>query len=896
MLYSIFIEPIEVLVGWVYSFFINKYAFLGVIGAIYGVSMVINFLALPLYNVADSLQEKERKISKKLEYRVKRIKKGFKGDEQFMMLSEYYRQNNYHPLYVLRSSLSILIEIPFFIAAYHYLSNIEGWKETPYYFLDSLGLPDGLIKFTIGGALISINLLPIIMTLINFISGYFYTKDATLRDKVQLYAMGIFFLIILYNSPSGLVLYWILNNIFSLCKTVALKTKIAKKILLWAIGLNLSIFGIMYLMMVEKTLFGYVLTVLGIIVIASSFIKIKHRKIELSEKTNYMNIVVFSGVCLVLLMGLLIPAATIATSPIEFSYIGETASPIEYIKHGIYVFIGMFIFWPVCISKMFGKRVSAYTGCLLTTILMLGLADAFIFKGNFGVLDSQFFLEKSELLKEYGVIDVIGPIVVIVLSVIAYWMLDRKNRLNGALMITLFSIAAGELTVGLIKTNEIKKGYKEYAASQKKDKERELNSEIKPIYNLSKDGKNVVVLFLDRALGPFMPYALEEVPELREQFAGFTYYPNTVSFSSSTIAAAPAMMAGYEYTPANINKRSEELLVDKHNEASIVMPKLFEDAGYHVTITDPPFPNYKWAGDLVAFEKLNNATVDELTKDYSNQFIAANRIEFDTTPDKTTKKEVVNYSVLRCLPSFMRYSFNSLFRNLSGGLSSLEMNFIDQFSMLYFFRELTNISNSGNQFIFIGNSTTHEPTNLDKSLTFPSKNTDHSDLKYEPVNEVVSIHYQAFIAAMKQIGIWLNFLRDNNVYDNTRIIIVSDHGKAMPINENINGLKACFTTLLMYKDFDSNDEFKTDSTFMTNADTMYLAKEGLGLSNINPYTGNTFFIDKYNGVDAFISNLQTEEARQQKLKTFDTESEIVWHISPGDISKEEIWTRLERIE
>ena len=43
MIYSIIIEPIEMIVGWVYSFFINKFTFLGVIGAIYGVSMVINF-------------------------------------------------------------------------------------------------------------------------------------------------------------------------------------------------------------------------------------------------------------------------------------------------------------------------------------------------------------------------------------------------------------------------------------------------------------------------------------------------------------------------------------------------------------------------------------------------------------------------------------------------------------------------------------------------------------------------------------------------------------------------------------------------------------------------------------------------------------------------------------
>ena len=51
-------------------FIINKITSIGVIGAICGVSIVINILALPLYNIADSIQEKERQINKKMEYRV----------------------------------------------------------------------------------------------------------------------------------------------------------------------------------------------------------------------------------------------------------------------------------------------------------------------------------------------------------------------------------------------------------------------------------------------------------------------------------------------------------------------------------------------------------------------------------------------------------------------------------------------------------------------------------------------------------------------------------------------------------------------------------------------------------------------------------------------------------
>ena len=215
MLYNLIITPIETIVGWVFFFFNNKFEMLGPAGSIIGVSLVINFLALPLYNIADSLQEKERKLQKSLEYRVKRIKKGFKGDEQFMMLQTYYRQNNYHPLYALRSSLSILIEIPFFIAAYHYLSNCEALKGVSFLFLKDLGSPDHVFSIPFGQSVFYLNILPVIMTAINLISGAVYSKEAPVREKIQIYVLAAIFLVLLYNSPSGLVFYWILNNLFS---------------------------------------------------------------------------------------------------------------------------------------------------------------------------------------------------------------------------------------------------------------------------------------------------------------------------------------------------------------------------------------------------------------------------------------------------------------------------------------------------------------------------------------------------------------------------------------------------------------------------------------------------------------------------------------------------------
>ncbi len=144
--YDIIIAPIEYVIELVFCFlFYNFHNSFGVMGAIIGISLAVNILALPLYLKADELQLAERRQQERMGERIKRIKKAFQGDEQFMMLTEYYRRNNYHPLYALRSSLSILIEIPFFIAAYHFLSNCVLLKGRSEWIFRDLSQPDQLL-------------------------------------------------------------------------------------------------------------------------------------------------------------------------------------------------------------------------------------------------------------------------------------------------------------------------------------------------------------------------------------------------------------------------------------------------------------------------------------------------------------------------------------------------------------------------------------------------------------------------------------------------------------------------------------------------------------------------------------------------------------------------------
>ena len=222
-LYTVLIYPLELFFEVVFAIANRVVSNPGF--AIIILSLAVNFLVLPLYKRADEVQREERDLEARLADGIAHIKKTFKGDERMMMLNTFYAQNNYSPLYVLKGSVSLLLQIPFFMAAYRFLSNLQLIRGVSFGPIEDLGAPDHMI--VIGS--FAINLLPIMMTLINFVSGYIYTKGMPLKSKIQLYAMAVIFLVLLYNSPSGLAFYWTLNNVFSLGKNIVMVVMREKK-------------------------------------------------------------------------------------------------------------------------------------------------------------------------------------------------------------------------------------------------------------------------------------------------------------------------------------------------------------------------------------------------------------------------------------------------------------------------------------------------------------------------------------------------------------------------------------------------------------------------------------------------------------------------------------------
>ena len=449
MIYSIIIGPIETLVDWVFHFIINKIPQVGVIGAVVGVSLTINYLALPLYNIADSLQEKERKIQNDLSHWVSHIKRTFKGDERFMMLQAYYRENHYHPLYNLRSSLSILIEIPFFIAAYHYLSHCEALKNVSFWILKDLGAPDGLLSFHAFGHLVPVHVLPILMTLINFVSGAVYTRDAVFKEKIQQYAIASIFLVLLYKSPSGLVIYWILNNIFSLLKNVVNTTKNPARIAHISLCVIFTLSALFYLFsngrIWRKLLFIVFVALVFALPLVIQKLKVLRKDVPILSKINSdkktFSIFLISVLVTAMFVGYILPYRIFLNENKFFIF-----NPKQYIFTTLPLAIGFFIFWPLCIYKMFGNAVKTSLTFLAFVCGICIFLNIFAFHTDFSLLTMSFDFSRGSTKLNFA--NIFIPLVVFLVSVTVLLVcLVLKKQLFLTAILSLCLIAGISISI-----------------------------------------------------------------------------------------------------------------------------------------------------------------------------------------------------------------------------------------------------------------------------------------------------------------------------------------------------------------------------------------------------------------------------------------------------------------
>lgn len=900
-LYNVIVKPLELIIELVFA--VPYWYTQNPILSIVAVSVFVNILTLPLYKRSDALQSREREKQKAMKPWVTHIRKTFRGDERFMMLSTYYREQGYKPYYSIRGSLSLLFQIPFFIAAYHFLSHLTLLNGVRFWLILDLGSPDGMLHI---GSL-AVNVLPILMTAINLVSSTIYTRGFSFKERLQLYIIAAIFLVLLYDSPSGLVLYWTLNNFFSLCKNIFMKlVPHPKKV----ISILTSAAGVAALVMAVVSdglpdggrLALAAVFVAGQLPLAIGWLKKRSSGDAENIDTKRTNLVYGLSVgALLALWGLLIPATLTASSPQEFLTAGNTPGHLIFYTFSIYLGVAV---WLTAFYLMSGKKARRGFAAAVCMLFGVGLVDYLFFGRNYGTLSPYLVFDARPRSSVQAIL--LNLAVVVLVAAVYYVLYRRKPKvLQRALPVLIAGMAVLSAVQCVTVQREVSKVQPQIREAQSQiSAEQQDGADIyRGIIPMSRNGKNVVVFMLDRAISGYIPYIFQEKPELKEAFSGFTYYPNTLSLAHYTNMATPSLFGGYEYTPEEIDRRSDETLKSKQNEALLMLPVLFSQNGYTVTVCDPPYAGYQEIPDLSIYDGYD-VSAYRLAGVFSWNVREAAELK------QTQERNFVFYSLFKTVPVVMQEKVyghgNYLELEYQGAINAEYRAHSAVLENLPYMTEIVgnNAGEEKNTLLVFQNCTTHSPAMLSypdyvagkkvaEQYEHPERFTlpDGKHMRME--NDTQLMHYCVNVAALERVAAWLEYLKVEGVYDNTRIILVADHGATLGNFDDMlldNGVDVeGYNPLLLVKDFDA-EGFTVSDEFMTNADTPALAVAGLFDDPVNPFTGKTVGSDAKHTTPLAVTTSGNWDIDKNNGRQFDT-SDGEWYIVKDNIFDSANWER-----
>jgi YidC/Oxa1 family membrane protein insertase len=185
-------------------------------------TLVLKGVFTPLTHISYESMRKMQALQPKLKSLQERYKKDPAKLNREMM--ELYRRNKVNPM---GGCLPMLAQIPVFIAFYQVLNETIELRGTPFAFwIHDLAQPDRLFMFPftipfIGDAF---NLLPLLMIGSMVWQQQLTPQAGVSKEQAQIMQwMPIVFGFFFYNMPSGLVLYWFVNNMLTIFHQIVIK-------------------------------------------------------------------------------------------------------------------------------------------------------------------------------------------------------------------------------------------------------------------------------------------------------------------------------------------------------------------------------------------------------------------------------------------------------------------------------------------------------------------------------------------------------------------------------------------------------------------------------------------------------------------------------------------------
>lgn len=874
----IILKPFELLLSAVFNLAVNCTGHYG--ASLLLMSLVITLLTTPIYLLADKWSADEKRIQDAMKPEIDSIKAVYSGQKQFYLIQTTHRIHHYKFFYPLRSMLGILFQIPFFFAAYNVLSSYSGYAGVAWGRIVDLGMPDNL--------LFGINFLPILMTFFNIISSFYYTKSFKLKDNKQQIILALVFLLLLYDSPSALLIYWTSNNFLSLIKNMILGKKLlpaklsSLKVTKKAItspSILFFLFDIYFFVIIwvlsNTQIFKYIALLQSALLFAFLFVKFIKNKKSLLEINILLSIFAyFLAVCiylfgrnmlsywiravllevvllfvvisiytkeciavekkrLIIFQAVLISLYLFVCLPLQIYFSNKSDFSVQFgslLVHNLLLFVIAFIVFLV-FSVL--NRKNRLPNVLCIFVILLSLCYSNLFKFDAGLL-SGFTFQKQDAINIHSLSFYLKDVIIILLIyLLSVWFVKKYSKYLNVVLILLCLMSTYTITSSSLKN-------KDKSLVTKKDILNNSKQELQKI-PLSRSGKNLMIVVADMMNGDYVDRYFEENPDKKEVFSGFINFTDCIPITSATLNAVPSIYDGKNFSPQQMNDNDLEWKEEQVLAMKNFYGKLMSNE-YNCFNINKHSRDQLTESEVIQIKNSEKGSYTNICSlDYITTFLEKNpTLKIDNSGDIFLLSILPFYNMMPYSCKKVIYdngNWNNPKVQIQNMISStlLDLSFLDLLSESYDIQD----NNENNMFLW-WTDFTHDPYGIKSDGTFP-KNV------FELSGDSAYNHTKVFL---DKIGSFITYLKTENIYDNTFFVIISDHGNltrnndlcskgytqlppSVPYKQHLSRAHSA----LLYKNFESEGELENNTSQVQSSDLYlildeYLYKENYAFSSM----------------------------------------------------------------
>jgi YidC/Oxa1 family membrane protein insertase len=176
-------------------------------------TVLIRVIILPL----TIKQEKSMKKMRDIQPEIDKLREKHKDNPQEMQIKmqEIYKKNQVNPM---AGCLPLFIQMCIFITLFRVLNDANSIPNDATFLWFNLKQPDALVKLPFTGVFSAINIFPLLNTVVTFFQQKMMstgTQDSNPQMKTMLYTLPLVILVMTYNMPSGVSLYWFTSSLLA---------------------------------------------------------------------------------------------------------------------------------------------------------------------------------------------------------------------------------------------------------------------------------------------------------------------------------------------------------------------------------------------------------------------------------------------------------------------------------------------------------------------------------------------------------------------------------------------------------------------------------------------------------------------------------------------------------